>query len=88
MSRGWWARIRRESHGNGPVSAPEPIREPLAPEPPPRLTAPRGVLTWICVTPAGGKSDHPSEQAAKNRAAMTKGAVVYPAVVEIEESAS
>lgn len=53
-----------------------------------RLSAPQGTLRWICLTPSGGKSDHDHEWQAVNRAAQSAGSVVYPCVVEIEESAS
>jgi hypothetical protein len=85
MSRGWWARIRREARGTAPVAPATPEPAPEAHREPVRL--PRGEVVWLCLTPSGAKSDHPTEQAALNRAAMSDGAVVYPVVIDERESA-
>lgn len=47
-----------------------------------RLRAPQGVETWLCGIPNLPPTAHDTEQAAKNRAAGHKGAVVWPALVE------
>ena len=74
----WSARNGHESAE--PVAGEESCR--------PRVERPSGAEVYICQSATGAKSVHRSEQAALNRAAMSKGAVVYAALVEIEEEAS
>lgn len=87
MSRVWWGWATR---WNGPETRSEaPRSDERAPDDQPdRLNAPTGVLSWICQTASGGKTDHDHEWQAVNRAAQSAGSVVYPCVVEIEEEAS
>lgn len=87
MSRGWWGWMGYEARATAPLTASEPESVPVIVPPPPRLSGQQGTVTLLCVTPSGGKSDHPTEQAALNRAAMSAGAVVYPVVVEEQEKA-
>lgn len=68
--------------------APQSAEQPAAAPHRDRLNAPSGVLRWRCATPAGGGHVHDTEWQARNEAALYAGSVVYPVVVEIEESAS
>lgn len=92
MSRGWWGwttRFRGAQEATGAdLTASEVESAGECRRRSSRLSAPQGALRWICLTPSGGKSDHDHEWQAVNRAAQSAGSVVYPCVVEIEESAS
>lgn len=88
MTRGWWGWTGwngRSEAARADLSAEQGENGSQDDAPPDRLSAPRGRVSWICATPAGGKSAHETEQEAANRAAQSAGAVWYAATIEEDE---